>query len=142
MFLGYRVQLRFDAQGTPKWAHIATQGGGSSGQTLKDAVQLPTGELVYGGNYAGICEVNPDISSGYGSYLGVYSDETGELLRAYTFSPPPVPANSRAEFSDLELLGDGRVAVSGWFQGTFDFGGGPVAVSIGADHVFVAIYKF
>lgn len=141
--VGYRVRLRFDENGDPRWSKMTVAGGGTSGQVISDIVKLGTGQLLTTGFYLGISELSPDVPASKAmNYLALYSDETGELQWVHTFEYAN-EATSFASFDRLVPLAGNRVALLGEIKGTFDFGGGPLwAPTSGSANGFLAVYDF
>jgi hypothetical protein len=128
--------VKFDSTGTAQWANTA---GDTSHDRGKDVAIDPTGGVVMTGNYqggSGWMGGHRIKSSGTGKDIVVASfDATGDADWIDNFGGTDVDDGGLG----VDVDGSGRVYLSGYFQGTADFGGGSFTTN-GSGDAFVASF--
>jgi hypothetical protein len=95
-----------------------------------------SGNIVIGGWFTGTLDFGgyPLVGAGAGDGFTAMLDQNGNHVWSRRFG-----ANGQDALFAVAVDGSGNTAVEGYFQGTADFGGGPLS-SAGQNDVFVAKY--
>jgi hypothetical protein len=82
------------------------------------------GNVVLTGWFSGILDLGGDEPlAGYGVFVAKFSGVDGSHVWSKSLGTPPNDSRARAP---VALDANGNVLVTGWFEGTVDFGGGPL----------------
>jgi hypothetical protein len=111
---------RYDAAGTPLWSRVF---GGSDDDYAYDVAVDPDGNVYTTGIFRGTLNLGSDVlvANNNGDGFVVSYDANGSYRWATNFGDP---VNGDIGFG-LEYI-NGGLLLTGWFNGTADFGSGPV----------------
>ncbi len=130
----------YDATGVHRWSDGAGSLGFESGN---DAASDADGNVFVTGVFCGSVGFGGDvlISSGTRDIFLAKYDPSGNHLWSQSFAssvPAPGPGEIPAdEARGLAVDTDGNVVITGWFEGTVDFGGGP-RTAVDARDIYLA----
>jgi hypothetical protein len=122
---------KFDASG----AHLWSQRFGDAEYQLGYSVAFdPSGNIAITGNFAGTVDFGggPLTSVGFEDIFLAKFDASGTHLWSQRFGDAEYLLSFSVAF-DLS----GNIAITGWFEGTVDFGGGPL-INTGLKDIFLA----